>query len=85
MNELVKDSQKQIYIEVAVNETEFFRITSIENGGYDCPCLRIQIRDSNGRLRQGPEIPKSKAMELIGAIGLLYHLPLSNENLLFSE
>jgi hypothetical protein len=69
--ELKHDSSRQPHYEIPVGESGSFRVSLIKNGGYGTECLRIQIRDSSGHLRQGPEIPKSQVLELISALSLL--------------
>jgi hypothetical protein len=43
------------------------RITYIQSGWADSPSVRIQIRDENGHLRQGPEIPLEAIGGVVGA------------------
>jgi hypothetical protein len=44
------------------------RATYIEKGWSDIPSVRLQIRDEDGHLRQGPEIPVENLGEAVGAI-----------------
>ena len=52
------DSNNQAYIELPIDGGHI-RLTLIPNGWHGAETVRLQIRDGNGHLRQGPEIPKS--------------------------
>jgi len=43
------------------------RLTLVDPGWSGTQCVRIQVRDERGHLRQGPEIPLSQLGELISA------------------
>lgn len=44
------------------------RVTYIEQGWANTPSVRIQIRESGGHLRQGPEIPIARIGDVVGAV-----------------
>jgi len=58
------DGSNQEYEEVALGESAV-RITLVPHGWNNSPCLRIQIRDENGHLRQGPDIPGENCADVI--------------------
>lgn len=70
--EVETDGSKQEYVEFAEGD-EHIRVTFIRanKAGYQRDSLRIQIRNAEGHLRQGPEIPIDRMACLLGAIGLL--------------
>ncbi|MBC2714853.1 MAG: hypothetical protein HF978_06025 [Desulfobacteraceae bacterium] len=61
------DSSDQMFQEVPIPDGQV-RVTYIENGWDDSPSVRIQIRDENGHLRQGPEIPITSIAGVVGAV-----------------
>jgi hypothetical protein len=62
-----RDSSNQTYEEIEIS-SGFVRVTYVPNGWDDSPSVRIQIRDENGHLRQGPEIPISAVGGVLGAV-----------------
>ena len=44
------------------------RVTFIGEGWAGTPSVRIQIKDENGHLRQGPEIPVSSVGGVMGSV-----------------
>jgi hypothetical protein len=52
-----KDSNGNDYIEIEMSNHGKIRITYIIESWYETPALRVQIRESDGHLKQGPEIP----------------------------
>ena len=64
----MKDSANNEYDEVPIDESgEKVRVTYVEKAWDGGAGLRIQIRDSSGHLRPGPEIPESKLAAVIAA------------------
>jgi hypothetical protein len=61
------DSAGNQYEEVAISGAAV-RVTYVEQGWDNTPSVRIQIRDANGQLRQGPEVPLNSIGPMIGAI-----------------
>jgi len=57
---IMEDGSGKKYIEVQVNR-EFIRLTMVpkDQAGYGEDSIRIQTKEENGHLRQGPEIPLS--------------------------
>ncbi len=50
------------------------RITYIADGWAGTPSVRLQVKEDNGHLRQGPEIPVSSVGGVMGSIvNLLIH------------
>ena len=66
-----KDGAGQPYVEIQSWELddgdEYIRLTYVANGPHD-PVIRIRVRQTDGRLRQGPDIALSSAHQFIGAI-----------------
>lgn len=54
------DSSNQSYEEVEVNGAHI-RFTYVQSGsGFECgPCIRIRVKNPDGHLKQGPDIPIS--------------------------
>lgn len=50
------DSNGNAFTEIKM-DSDFIRLTYIQKGWDGSPSIRIQMRDENGHLRQGPEIP----------------------------
>ncbi len=70
--EKVTDSTGKPYIEFG--EPEFtIRITFNNNGWNNEECIRIQVKNEKGHLRQGPEIPLRLFGELYMKTLLLLH------------
>jgi hypothetical protein len=61
------DIKGQVYESIAINGG-YIRVTIIPNGWSNSRCLRIQIEEENGHLRQGPEIPTPNIDELINLL-----------------
>jgi hypothetical protein len=62
------DSSDHKYIEVPMENGEKIRVTLIENSWAKGPAVRIQIRNAEGHLRQGPEIPAGEIGRVVGAV-----------------
>jgi len=64
-----QDSSNQLYQEVEVNGAHI-RFTYVPSGsGFECgPCIRIRVKNPNGHLKQGPDIPISHLPSCIAAI-----------------
>lgn len=62
------DSSKNPYIEILLENDENVRVTYIANSWANEGGFRIQIRQVDGHLRQGPEIPASTVSDVIAAI-----------------
>lgn len=56
---VTQDGTGKSYVQVETGGSEFVRLTYVggEAAGYSEDSVRIQIQDSNGHLRPGPEIP----------------------------
>jgi len=63
----MKDSAGNTYREVEM-EAEHVRLTYVAQGWNDTPSVRFQIRDEDGHLRQGPEIPLKIMGSVVGAL-----------------
>ena len=61
------DSSHNLYREVPISGGHV-RVTYIESGWDGGPSVRIQIKDDNGHLRQGPEIPIISIGGVVGAV-----------------
>ena len=62
------DSSDQRYIEVPLDNGEKIRVTLIPDSWATGPGIRIQVRNADGHLRQGPEIPASEIGKVVGAV-----------------
>ena len=62
---IMPDSAGNLYKEILMSNNEKIRITLIKDSWDGDNGIRIQIREPNGHLRQGPEIPSSYVDELI--------------------
>lgn len=62
-----RDSSGKEYAEVEASAGERIRLTLVpaEEAGYCTTSLRIQIRQSDGKLRFGPEIPLTAMPEVL--------------------
>ncbi len=72
-NKIGTDSSQQRFVDISEpihGHKEHIRVTFIPAGkaGYTVDSIRLQIRASDGHLRQGPEIPTSKVGEVYQAI-----------------
>ena len=63
----MNDSAGNRYIEKSIPHGDV-RVTYVEQGCDDTPSVRIQIRESSGHLRQGPEIPIASVGDVVGAV-----------------
>jgi len=56
---LETDGGGKRYCDIPTLGGEHVRITFVpeDQAGYEVDCVRIQIRDNTGHLRQGPEVP----------------------------
>ena len=61
------DSAGNRYKEVDIASGKV-RVTYVERGWADTPSVRIQIRDENGHLRRGPEVPIASIGGMVGAV-----------------
>ena len=70
--ELMTDGSGQVYFEVTVH-THHIRLTLIPatRAGFEEASVRIQIRDEEGHVRQGPEVPLSVIAEFTKGILML--------------
>lgn len=64
------DSSNNLYREVEIPGGHI-RVTRIEIGWDDSPSIRIQVRQGNGHLLPGPEIPINVLNNLYNAINQL--------------
>ena len=74
MNLVETDSSGKRFVDVPTLSGEHARITFVpgEQAGYGVDCIRFQIRDATGHLRQGPELPVSTLSEVsVAVISLL--------------
>ena len=62
------DIKDQRYIEVELENDEKVRVTLIPESWSSGPGVRVQIRQRDGHLRQGPEIPVSVVGEVVAAV-----------------
>jgi hypothetical protein len=59
-----RDMSNQSYVELPGPGQDHIRITCVPAVGYrDEPHFRVSVRENEGRLRQGPEIPYSRLGE----------------------
>lgn len=65
-----KDSYGQQYAELPTGGDERVRLTLIraKDAGYQRDGIRVQIREQNGHLRMGPEIPVDVLGGVIAAV-----------------
>ena len=61
------DKRGQRYVDIPI-EGAAVRVTLVPHGWSDSPCMRVQIREENGHLRQGPDIPLSVTGDVTKAI-----------------
>jgi hypothetical protein len=62
------DSSGKKYIEVRLENDERVRVTLVPDSWSSGSGIRIQIRQTDGHLRQGPEIPVTEIGSVIGAV-----------------
>ena len=62
------DGSNQKYIEVVLENEEKVRVTLIPDSWSSGPGVRVQIRQRDGHLRQGPEIPAAQVGEVVAAV-----------------
>ena len=68
-----RDSSNQPYEEIPIPGGAV-RVTYIEKGWTGGVCIRVQVRDGDGHLKQGPDIPVGQLGEVLGkAIELAVH------------
>ena len=65
---LAKDSRGNNYAEVDMGNGEQVRVTYIKESWAGKGGVRIQIRDGDGHLRQGPEFPAQISRDVVAAI-----------------
>ncbi|MGA2601783.1 MAG: hypothetical protein ABSH09_32875, partial [Bryobacteraceae bacterium] len=65
---MARDGIGNEFHEVPLSNGEQVRVTYIEQGWAGQGGLRIQIRETNGRLRQGPEIPVDQVGDVVSAV-----------------
>lgn len=63
-----KDRANQSFTEIKLENDEYVRVTLVGQSWAGESGIRIQIRDLNGHLRQGPEIPISALGDTIAGI-----------------
>ncbi len=63
-----KDSRDQKYIEVPWSDTESLRVTHVPESWSGRGGIRVQVRQEDGHLRQGPEIPVDKVGDIVSAV-----------------
>ncbi len=73
MLDLEIDSSGNRYIEVdMVGNNEAIRLSIINDGWNGGPCIRMNIREENGRVRNpGPEFPIENLDEIMQALYIL--------------
>lgn len=61
MANVMTDGTGKRYVDVPTLSSQHVRVTFVPGAeaGYGVDCVRVQIRDSTGHLRQGPELPVS--------------------------
>jgi hypothetical protein len=62
------DGNGQKYIEVPLPNSEHVRTTLINDSWAGGPGIRVQIRQTNGQLRKGPEIPAAQVSQVVAAV-----------------
>ena len=62
------DGSNQKDIEVPMDNGEKIRVTLIENSWATGPGIRVQVRNAEGHLRQGPEIPAAEIGKVVAAV-----------------
>jgi hypothetical protein len=67
-NRFDADSATHEFIEFLTLGNEMIRVTYIPESWAGQGGVRIQVRNSNGHLNQGPEIPLQSVGDLVGAI-----------------
>ncbi len=68
------DSSKQSFIEIPMQNNEMVRITYIKDSWSGMGGVRLQIKESTGHLRQGPEIPVNIIGDVVSAVIKLIQL-----------
>ena len=67
-----RDNAGNEYVEVESWEeegkAEQIRLTYIQEGFDGGPTIRIQVRESSGRLRQGPEMPTRVVSQVVKSL-----------------
>jgi len=71
------DGSQNKYLDIKMDNNENIRLTYIKNSWHNEDGFRIQIQDSTGHLRQGPEIPFRYTTHLIAS---LYEIALNCNN-----
>jgi hypothetical protein len=67
-----EDATGNRFTEIELPNSEKVRVTYVEEGWAGQGGVRIQIRETSGRLRQGPEIPIDQVGHVVsGVINLL--------------
>lgn len=62
------DRRGNSFVEVDMGNDEQVRVTYIKDSWAGKGSVRIQIRDCEGHLRQGPEFPAQVTCEVVSAI-----------------
>lgn len=62
------DSNGNSYVEINLIADQRIRVTNVPNGWTGGEVMRVQIRDENGHLRQGPDIPIENVGEVFQAV-----------------
>jgi hypothetical protein len=63
-----EDSKGNFYKELLLDNGEAIRVTYIKDSWNEESGIRIQIKDSSGHLRQGPEIPLSAVGNVVAEV-----------------
>lgn len=63
-----EDSSGKSFIEVPMENDERVRITLVANSWSSGAGIRIQIRQRDGHLRMGPEIPVAVIGQVVGGV-----------------
>lgn len=65
---MTEDSKGNKFEEIKMENGEKVRATFIRESWSGQGGIRVQIRDENGHLRQGPEIPVDKIAEVVKSV-----------------
>jgi hypothetical protein len=62
------DNKDHRFAEIEMENGEKVRVTIVEESWSSGPGVRIQVRQKDGHLRQGPEIPAAVLGEVVSAV-----------------
>lgn len=65
---MATDRSGHNYLEVAMSNTEAVRLTYINEAWNGSQAIRIQIKETSGHLRPGPEIPLENIADTVAAM-----------------